>query len=136
MHSQPLLSNGELEKLRQVDHHVYEADTLDATFPAADGADGLKNAMERLCRVQKESRRSGGTKCCGNFLRYDPALAHPGYNYAAAIFSALKEQLDRPVKVGRHRPFKPLRQGQQSYSFCTYERCRSVLRHALLTVCP
>ncbi len=33
--SQPLLSNGELEKLRQVDHHIFEADTLDATWPVA-----------------------------------------------------------------------------------------------------
>src|SRR5205807_1155850 len=30
---QPILSNGELEKLRQVDHHVFHADTLDATWP-------------------------------------------------------------------------------------------------------
>jgi glutamate synthase domain-containing protein 2/glutamate synthase domain-containing protein 1/glutamate synthase domain-containing protein 3 len=53
--SQPLLSNGELEKLRQVDHAVFEADTLDATFPVAEGADGLARAMERLCREASES---------------------------------------------------------------------------------
>src|SRR3954452_11061917 len=48
--SQPLLSSGELEKLRQVDHHVFQADTLDATWPAEEGVDGLARAMERLCR--------------------------------------------------------------------------------------
>src|SRR5437763_494317 len=47
--SQPLLSSGELEKLRQVDHHVFAADTLDATWPAEEGIDGLARAMERLC---------------------------------------------------------------------------------------
>src|SRR4051812_7772054 len=47
--SQPLLSSGELEKLRQVDHHVFQADTLDATWPAEEGAEGLRRAMERLC---------------------------------------------------------------------------------------
>src|SRR3954449_2930998 len=57
--SQPLLSNGELEKLRQVDHDVYEADTLDATFPAAEGPEGLKKAMERLCRQASELIASG-----------------------------------------------------------------------------
>src|SRR5947209_389057 len=48
--SQPLLSNGELEKLRQVDHHVFEAETLDATWAVAEGPAGLEGAMERICR--------------------------------------------------------------------------------------
>ena len=57
--SQPLLSNGELEKLRQVDHDVYEADTLDATFPVSEGADGLERAMKRLCEQASELIASG-----------------------------------------------------------------------------
>src|SRR5215208_7230457 len=57
--SQPLLSNGELEKLRQVEHHIFEADTLDATFPAAEGPEGLGRAMERLCREASELIASG-----------------------------------------------------------------------------
>ena len=44
------LTHGELEKLRQVDHHVFRADTLDATFPVAEGPAALERAMERLCR--------------------------------------------------------------------------------------
>jgi glutamate synthase (NADPH) large chain len=48
--SQPLLTSSELEKLRQVDHHIFHADTLDATFPVAEGPDGLVRAMDRLCR--------------------------------------------------------------------------------------
>ena len=35
--SQPLLSNGELEKLRQVEHDVFQSDTLDATWPVSRG---------------------------------------------------------------------------------------------------
>ena len=42
--SQPLLSNGELEKLRQVDHDVFQADTLDATWPVDEGVDGPRSA--------------------------------------------------------------------------------------------
>jgi glutamate synthase (NADPH) large chain len=57
--SQPLLSNGELEKLRQVDHHVYEADTLDATFPVEEGTAGLEKAMQRLCNQASELIKSG-----------------------------------------------------------------------------
>jgi glutamate synthase domain-containing protein 2/glutamate synthase domain-containing protein 1/glutamate synthase domain-containing protein 3 len=57
--SQPLLSNGELEKLRQVDHDVFEADTLDATFPVAEGPEGLERAMERLCKEASELIASG-----------------------------------------------------------------------------
>ncbi|HEX4760484.1 MAG TPA: glutamate synthase large subunit, partial [Thermoleophilaceae bacterium] len=47
---QPLLTTGDLEKLRQVDHHVFRADTLDATFPVSEGPAGLGRAIERLCR--------------------------------------------------------------------------------------
>jgi glutamate synthase domain-containing protein 2/glutamate synthase domain-containing protein 1/glutamate synthase domain-containing protein 3 len=46
---QPILPNGELEKLRQVDHDVFAAHTLDTTWPAADGPEGMARAMERLC---------------------------------------------------------------------------------------
>ncbi len=46
---QPLLTHGELEKLRQVDHHVFRADTLDATFPVSEGPAGLARAIARLC---------------------------------------------------------------------------------------
>src|SRR4051812_2285111 len=57
--SQPLLSNGELEKLRQVDHDIFEADTIDATFPVGEGAAGLERAMERICREASELIASG-----------------------------------------------------------------------------
>src|SRR4051794_773404 len=57
--SQPLLSNGELEKLRQVDHHIFEADTLDATFPASEGVAGLERAMQRLCEEASRLIASG-----------------------------------------------------------------------------
>ncbi len=47
--SQPLLSSGELEKLRQVSQRMFSACTLDATWPVSEGPDGLAWAMERLC---------------------------------------------------------------------------------------
>jgi glutamate synthase domain-containing protein 2/glutamate synthase domain-containing protein 1/glutamate synthase domain-containing protein 3 len=46
---QPILTSSELEKLRQINHHVFRANTLDATWPVADGPKGLERALERLC---------------------------------------------------------------------------------------
>ncbi|MFL5781631.1 MAG: glutamate synthase large subunit [Thermoleophilaceae bacterium] len=56
---QPILSNGELEKLRQVDHDVFTAETLDTTWPVAEGVEGLARAMERLCRESSEALGRG-----------------------------------------------------------------------------
>src|SRR6478609_3882847 len=47
--SEPVLTNADLEKIRQVDHDVFCARTLDATWPVADGPEGLAQAMDRLC---------------------------------------------------------------------------------------
>jgi glutamate synthase domain-containing protein 2/glutamate synthase domain-containing protein 1/glutamate synthase domain-containing protein 3 len=51
---QPLLRNFEIEKLKQVDHDVFSADVLDATWPVGEGPEGLARAMERLCRESSE----------------------------------------------------------------------------------
>src|SRR5215218_5614187 len=57
--SQPLLSNGELEKLRQVEHDVFQSDTLDATWPVGEGVEGLHKAMDRLCNEASECLAKG-----------------------------------------------------------------------------
>jgi len=49
---QPVLSNEELEKIREIgdvkDNH-FQTITLDITYPAGEGADGMKGALARLC---------------------------------------------------------------------------------------
>jgi len=45
----PILFNSELEKLRQVDAPGFRARTLDATWPVAEGPDGLDGALSRIC---------------------------------------------------------------------------------------
>src|SRR4051794_40014587 len=57
--SEPVLTNADLEKIRQVDHDVFCARTLDTTWPVSDGADGLKAAMHRLCREADEALAQG-----------------------------------------------------------------------------
>ncbi|MBN1528471.1 MAG: glutamate synthase large subunit [Thermoleophilaceae bacterium] len=47
---QPILRNGELEKLRQVDHDVFEARTIDMTWPVGGGPDGMEQRLEEICQ--------------------------------------------------------------------------------------
>jgi glutamate synthase domain-containing protein 2/glutamate synthase domain-containing protein 1/glutamate synthase domain-containing protein 3 len=47
--SQPILRNGELEKLRQVSHEVFDAATLDITWPIERGPDGMELRLYDLC---------------------------------------------------------------------------------------
>ena len=51
---QPLLRSTELEKLRQVDHSVFEARTIDMTWPAAEGAQGMEDRLEEMCAEASE----------------------------------------------------------------------------------
>jgi glutamate synthase domain-containing protein 2/glutamate synthase domain-containing protein 1/glutamate synthase domain-containing protein 3 len=45
----PILLDSELEQLRLVDSPVFKSWTIDTTWPAAEGADGLERAVERIC---------------------------------------------------------------------------------------
>ncbi|MHB1571603.1 MAG: glutamate synthase large subunit, partial [Solirubrobacteraceae bacterium] len=47
--SQPILRNHQLEKLRQVSHEVFDAATIDITWPVQDGVAGMEARLERLC---------------------------------------------------------------------------------------
>ncbi len=46
---QPILRNHELEKLRQVSHEVFDAATLDITWPIEQGAEGMEPRLEAMC---------------------------------------------------------------------------------------
>ena len=50
--AQPVLTNSDLEKIRSIAaiaDGAFRTATLDASWPAADGAAGLERALERLC---------------------------------------------------------------------------------------
>ena len=47
--SQPILRSPQLEKLRQVDHNVFEARTIDMTWPVSQGAQGMGARLEEIC---------------------------------------------------------------------------------------
>ncbi|MDQ6836529.1 MAG: glutamate synthase large subunit [Actinomycetota bacterium] len=46
---QPILRNHELEKLRQVSHEIFNAATLDITWPIEGGTDGMEQRLDALC---------------------------------------------------------------------------------------
>jgi glutamate synthase domain-containing protein 2/glutamate synthase domain-containing protein 1/glutamate synthase domain-containing protein 3 len=46
---QPILRNSELEKLRQVDHEVFEARTIDITWPVKEGPRGMEKRLQEIC---------------------------------------------------------------------------------------
>jgi glutamate synthase (NADPH) large chain len=52
--SQPILRNSQLEKLRQVDHRVFEARTIDMTWCADEGEAGMERRLEEICREASE----------------------------------------------------------------------------------
>jgi glutamate synthase domain-containing protein 2/glutamate synthase domain-containing protein 1/glutamate synthase domain-containing protein 3 len=56
---QPILLNRELETLRHVSHDVYAADTIDITWPVAEGPTGISEAIERICRQAREAIARG-----------------------------------------------------------------------------
>ncbi len=56
---QPILLNRELETLRHISHDVFFSRTLDITWPAAEGPDGMRAALERVCREAHEAIAEG-----------------------------------------------------------------------------
>ena len=51
--SQPILTNADLEKIRDIENLAgggFRTQTIDATWPASEGADGMERAIERVCR--------------------------------------------------------------------------------------
>jgi glutamate synthase domain-containing protein 2/glutamate synthase domain-containing protein 1/glutamate synthase domain-containing protein 3 len=56
---QPILLNHELETLRHVAHDEFSARTLDTTWPAAEGAGGMEEALARLCAHAQEAIADG-----------------------------------------------------------------------------
>jgi glutamate synthase (NADPH) large chain len=58
---QPILTNGDLEKIRSIGHTEdrFDTKTLDVTYPSGEGAAGMTGAVERLCE-RAEAAVAGG----------------------------------------------------------------------------
>jgi glutamate synthase domain-containing protein 2/glutamate synthase domain-containing protein 1/glutamate synthase domain-containing protein 3 len=55
----PVLLNRELETLRHVSHELFAARTIDITWPIADGAEGMADALARVCEQAHEAIAAG-----------------------------------------------------------------------------
>ena len=58
----PVLSNGDLEKVRRIEHMIdtaFHAETLSICHPVSGGADGMTAALDGLCKRAKSSVENG-----------------------------------------------------------------------------
>ncbi|TCD11417.1 glutamate synthase large subunit [Oricola cellulosilytica] len=58
---QPILTNGDLEKIRSIGHteDLFDTKTLDTTYKSEQGADGMAAALERLCDRAEQAVHGG-----------------------------------------------------------------------------
>ena len=56
---QPILSNNDLAKLRELDFSDIKSVTIPMLFNAAEGAEGLKRALDRLCQDTQQAVKDG-----------------------------------------------------------------------------
>ena len=56
--AQPILTNTDLEKIRDIDNlagGAFRTQTIDITWPASEGADGMEKAISRICQEATEA---------------------------------------------------------------------------------
>jgi len=59
---QPVLTNEDLERVRHIENNTdgaFRTHTLDMTYPADEGADGMRPALERLCKQAEDAVLQG-----------------------------------------------------------------------------
>src|SRR5438067_1688720 len=59
--ARPILTDQDLAKIRNIEHLVdhFKTDTLDITWPAAEGAAGIETALDRICREATAAVEAG-----------------------------------------------------------------------------
>jgi glutamate synthase domain-containing protein 2/glutamate synthase domain-containing protein 1/glutamate synthase domain-containing protein 3 len=57
--NQPILRNHELEKLRQVSHEIFDAATVDISWPIEDGPEGMLRRLDAVCREAEDQVEHG-----------------------------------------------------------------------------
>jgi len=60
--SQPVLTNGDLERIRHIEDHTdgaFRTTTVSIVYPASEGAAGMKDAITALCETAEASVREG-----------------------------------------------------------------------------
>jgi glutamate synthase domain-containing protein 2/glutamate synthase domain-containing protein 1/glutamate synthase domain-containing protein 3 len=106
---QPILRNSELEKLRQVDHNVFEARTIDITWPAEEGEAGMERRIEAMCREASELVAKGvniiilSDRNIGAERAAMPSLLAAGAVHHHLVREATRLQIGLVVETGEAR---------------------------------
>ncbi|HKL77351.1 MAG TPA: glutamate synthase-related protein, partial [Gammaproteobacteria bacterium] len=106
---QPVLTAADLDKLRFCDDDACRTEFLDATFPAADGQDGLEPGLTELCRRAEEAVRGGATVLVLTDWNADaeqaaiPSLLATGAVHHHLIRAGLRTQTSLVVETGEAR---------------------------------
>ncbi len=102
----PILKNDELERLRHLYSEDFKAITLPITFPIDGGRDGLKKALENLCKRAEENIQSGYNILVLSDTNLDlynapvPSLLALGAVHHYLIRKKLRTQVDLVVECG------------------------------------
>ena len=105
----PILRNDELERLRHLYSEDFKAITLPMTFPIDGGKDGLKNALENLCKRAEENIRNGYNILVISDTNLDlynapiPSLLALGAVHHYLIRKKLRTQVDLVMECGDAR---------------------------------
>jgi len=57
----PILTNAELSAIKAMDHNGWKTRVIDITFPRSEGVQGLRDALNRICREAEEAIDEGYT---------------------------------------------------------------------------
>ena len=99
---QPILTNGDLEKIRSIGHTEdrFDTKTIDITYSATEGSAGMSGAVERLCD-RAESAVAGGYNIIVLSDRQVGSGSHRHPGVAGDGFSAPSPDPQGPAYVGR-----------------------------------
>ncbi|OWK19060.1 hypothetical protein AJ88_47755 [Mesorhizobium amorphae CCBAU 01583] len=74
---QPILTNGDLEKIRSIGHTEdrFDTKTIDITYASNEGAAGMQGAIDRLCDVRKPRSPAATTSSSCPIARSDRTVS-------------------------------------------------------------
>jgi len=104
---QPVLTNEQLEKVRNVSHPLYKCETIESTFEA-DGHPGrLEAALDRMCREAEEAIRFGcynvlliTDKCMNENQAPIPSLLAVGAIHHHLLATGLRARVGLVIEAG------------------------------------
>jgi len=108
----PILSNVDLERIRRIENHVddaFKTRKLGICYPASEGAEGMREALDRLCERAIETVRDGhniiilSDRCLEEDKIAIPALLATSSVHHHLIRAGLRTEVGLVVETGEAR---------------------------------